>query len=1178
VVKAARLIRIVVLLAAALAAMAATGGSAFAQIVAANVTITPNNGPLGGGTAITISGTHFTDGVLGPSVADVRVGGTSIGFTLINNQTITATTPAKSAGGQTVEVIFNGTGCVITNCEETGTFTYVAPATVTSVTPNSGTTLGGTSVFISGTSFSTATSVTFGGASPTSSVVVNDTTIQAMTPAHAAGVVDIVIVNAGGTGTGTGLYTYVLPPAPTITNISPTSGSTTGGTSVTITGTNLGGATSVTFAGSSAAFTITDGSHISAITPPGSLGAADVSVNTPSGTVTATGGYTYTTPPPTITSISPTSGSVSGGTFVTITGSHLTGATAVTIGGTPVTSFTVASASAITATTAAHVAGTVDVVVTTPTGTGTGTGLYTYGTPPPTVTAVSPTSGLTTGATSVTITGASFTGATAVTFGGTAAASFVVNSNTSITATTPAHAAGPVDVAVTTPIGTGTGFGLYTYTPPPPVVTSVAPPSGLTTGGTAITITGQRFTGVVQVKVGGFAATGMTVVNDTTITATTPAGTAGAADVVVISPLGTGTGTGLFTYVAPPGGVTPAPTVTGIAPANGSTAGGTVVTITGTDFVVGASTVTIGGNPATGVTVVNATTITATTPAHAAGAVDVAVTTPNGTGTGVGLYTYTAAGPTVSTISPANGPIAGGTSVTITGANFVTGSTSVTFDGVAATGVNVVNGTTLTATSPAHAAAAVNVVVTTPGGASGALVFTYLSFAPSVTTINPSSGPTTGGTAVTITGTNFSGASAVRFGGDNARSYTVVSATQITATSPAHSLGAVYVQVTTASGTSASSAGAQFTYAVPADSQKLRTLQTTVTPLVAQVSGQAFTSAVESAVAAGLSGSPQTLTPNGSGFTYYFDDNPAGQTGAASDGSVRDFVAAPDHAANRIDGDFSALGYKGARLAPRPSVTPARDWLAWIDFRSTSSVKHGTDDIHGPQTNAIAGLTRRVTPDILVGMLGGYEYFNYSSDALSGRLTGSGWTVGTYVGAKLGMGLRFDAAIGYSDIAYDGTAGTASGTFTGTRWLTSGGLTGTYGWNGLTFEPSARLYGLWESEKAYTDSLGTLQADRKFSTGRASGGSKVIFASISVPYATVTPYVGLYGDYYFLSDDASAAALGSTALLHGWSARATTGVTMNFDHGMQLGVGGEVGGLGSDTMIWGLRLTGKISF
>jgi outer membrane lipoprotein-sorting protein len=74
--------------------------------------------------------------------------------------------------------------------------------------------------------------------------------------------------------------------------------------------------------------------------------------------------------------------------------------------------------------------------------------------PAPTVTNVSPNTGSTTGGTSVTVTGTNLTGATAVSFGRTAAAAVVVNSATSITATSPAEAAGTVDVTVTTPGGT----------------------------------------------------------------------------------------------------------------------------------------------------------------------------------------------------------------------------------------------------------------------------------------------------------------------------------------------------------------------------------------------------------------------------------------------------------------------------------------------------------------------------------------------------------------------------------------------------------------------------------------------------------------------------------------------------------------------------------------------------
>jgi hypothetical protein len=87
--------------------------------------------------------------------------------------------------------------------------------------------------------------------------------------------------------------------------------------------------------------------------------------------------------------------------------------------------------------------------------------------------------------------------------------------------------------------------------------------------------------------------------------------------------------------------------------------------------------------------------------------------------------------------------------------------------------------------------------------------------APTVTIVSPNQGPTTGGTSVTITGTNFIGATSVKFGTTNATSFTVDNATQITATSPAGTLGTVDITITTPAGTSATSANDKFTYISP---------------------------------------------------------------------------------------------------------------------------------------------------------------------------------------------------------------------------------------------------------------------------------------------------------------------------------------------------------------------------
>jgi hypothetical protein len=110
---------------------------------------------------------------------------------------------------------------------------------------------------------------------------------------------------------------------------------------------------------------------------------------------------------------------------------------------------------------------------------------------------------------------------------------------------------------------------------------------------------------------------------------------------------------------------TTGPGMTSISPSSGPLTGGQTVTITGTRFT-GTTTVTIGGATVLSFAVVDATTITATTPAGSAGTASVLVTTPNGTNDPNTLYTYQS-GPTVTAISPSSGPLAGGQTVTITG-------------------------------------------------------------------------------------------------------------------------------------------------------------------------------------------------------------------------------------------------------------------------------------------------------------------------------------------------------------------------------------------------------------------------------------------------------------------------------------------------------------------------------
>ncbi len=372
------------------------------------------------------------------------------------------------------------------------------------------------------------------------------------------------------------------------------------------------------------------------------------------------------------------------------------------------------------------------------------------------------------------------------------------------------------------------------------------------------------------------------------------------------------------------------------------------------------------------------------------------------------------------------------------------------------------------------------------------------------------------------------------------------------------------------------------------DSAKLHQMQTAATPIITQTWAQSVTGAMADAVSTGFGGNPQSLTPAGTGFTYYFTDDPPARPSADSDrDSLRRFLASPNDPNKRVDNGFRALGLTDVNDPAQPSPPPAavpppaqpHDWLAWITVRGTetSRTTFGSD-LKGNQIDAIAGLTRRLSPDFVVGVLGGYEHFDYSSLAFNSVLKGGGWTVGTYLGWKLTSNLRFDAGGGWGTITGNDTAGTATGQFTGTHWLASAGLTGTYPWEGFVFEPSTRVFALWEREKAFTDSLGTLQPAHNFETGRASGGLKVEYPFAWTSSVALSPYGGLYADYYFSKDDAQSAGLTTVPLLQGWSARATGGFTATFAGGATLGAGGEFGGLGSATHIWTWTARGRIPF
>ena len=766
-----------------------------------------------GGTTVTLTGTGLY------RTSAVLFGATPAGgLTRLSATQVRVTVPAHAAGAVDVRATTpGGTSPVASGAR----FTYTAPPVVTppavrGLSVSAGPLRGGTVVTLTGTRFTGATAVTF-GATTARFTVLSATQVRVTSPARPAGLVNVHVRTAAGISYGYSANSFAYEAVPTLTGISSASGPTAGGVTVTLTGTGLSRATRVAF-GSTATTKVVpvSATALRVTTPARPVGTVDVRVTTPGGTsaVTSRARYGYQAPPA-VASLSTTAGPVRGGTVVTLTGTRFTGATRVDFGGTPAR-FTFVSATSIRATTPAHAAGVVAVAVTTPYGTSPEHTSSTFAFDPvPAITALSPQTGPPSGGTVVTLTGTGLSRATAVRFGSVAATNLVRVSATTLRATTPRHASGPVDVQVTTPGGTSaTGVGARFAYGSPPVVGALSATAGPLRGGTVVTITGAHLSDATAVRFGNVAATGLVRASDTSLRVTAPAQAEGTVSVRVTNPNGTSpeSAGGRFTYVG-------VPAVSALSVPAGPLRGGTVVTVTGTRLGL-ATGVDFGGVAGTGLVRVSDTTLRVTAPAQAVGTVDVRVTTPGGVSPAAAAvrFTYQAV-PTVTSVSPTLAPTKGGGTVVLSGTAYDRVS-SVTFGGVAATAVTRLSATQLRVTLPVHAEADVDVRVTTPGGTSPVVPGGRFSFQdpPVVASVSPASGPLAGGTVVTLRGTSFTDVRDVLFNGVAATSFTRVSATQLTAVVPARiATGPIPIRVTTRAGTVVRTDG--FTYVAGATLQ-----------------------------------------------------------------------------------------------------------------------------------------------------------------------------------------------------------------------------------------------------------------------------------------------------------------------------------------------------------------------
>ena len=681
--------------------------------------ISPDNGPVSGGTPITITGTGF---VAGP---EILIGGvTATAVTVVSVTQITATTPASATGtGAKVVKITNPDGQNIT-----GAFTYNPLPALGPVSPDNGRITGGNAITITGSHFVSGATVKIDNAAATNVSFVSAEEIRATTPGGSStGAKDVKVTNPdGGFIVLPGGFTYNA--LPTITSpISPDNGLVSGGTAITINGSGFFAGATVAVGGADANGVFVNSGQMTAATPAGSSGAQNVTVTNPDGgSVVLTGGFTYN-PLPTITGVSPVYGLQ--GTAITITGTGFMNAAglAVAVGGVPATGFTWNSATQITATVPAST---------------------------------------TSGAKAVTVTN-SDTGAATLTNGFTylvfasggvvsTAGSYRVHTFTSGTNTLTVTTGGNVEYLVVGGGGGGGDGGSNTGA-------GGGGAGGFRTGTLTIT-TGDK---TITIGDGGAGATSSTVngvkgAHSVYETITSIGGGGGGSEGIAgnnggsggggsrahlggngTSGQGYGGGTGKEAPNYPAGGGGGAGGAGGDYVDSQSGAGGpgwaSDINGTNTTYAMGAAGcgdvpygATNGSNPLNaGAPSGDGAGGNAT--ANFGGGGGAGYTAGGKGGSGIVIVRYStdasfwAAAPSLESVTPASGNTKGGYTITLTGSDFATPA-AVTIGGVAAAATTIDN-SHITAIVPALTAGANNVVVTNPGGSSSASkVFTAIVF------------------------------------------------------------------------------------------------------------------------------------------------------------------------------------------------------------------------------------------------------------------------------------------------------------------------------------------------------------------------------------------------------------------------------------------------------------------
>lgn len=600
----------------------------------------------------------------------------------------------------------------------------------------------------------------------------------------------------------------ILPSSPSIDEVAPAAGPTSGGTRVEIRGEDFRPGALVRFGDVEATHTERVRSDVLvALTPAHEAGEVDVTVENPDGSLATLPDAFAFFPAPELFGVDPPSGPASGGTDVVLLGANLAEGVRAFFDDVPCRHLERVSENELRCQTPPGHPGFVDVEVRhSEIGFGRLEDAYLY-VAPPRIDAVSPDRGADLGGTTIEVVGESFTPDTVVLVDGAPCAELVFVDESTLRCTVPPGEPGVVDVEVVNPDGQRDRLhGGFNYLGPP-VVLQVLPEAGPLLGGVQVRVLGAGFTEEMAVFFGDALAQVIEVVDSLEIVVELPAAAVPlapapesgllAVDVTVVS---TDPGDGRsdvleggFTYFWPP-------EITEVVPDRGPTSGGTQVTIVGRFFRAfddGVFRVAFGEGEASGVDILSSTTLGATTPPGPAGFVDVTVENfERSSGTLEEGFLYIPP-PEVDRVVPGDGPTFGGDRVTLIGRFFQPGA-QILFGDVPCLDVAFLSETELQCTTPPGDEGFVDVTVINPDGQQGSrpMGYRYLGVV-----VSPDVGLPVGFTRVVIRAAGIQPGATVRFGSALVTDCVVVSARELVCQTPPNPLGSVDVSFTNPDGT-----------------------------------------------------------------------------------------------------------------------------------------------------------------------------------------------------------------------------------------------------------------------------------------------------------------------------------------------------------------------------------------